>query len=100
MGTDAWLLCTMLVVFGRVGVLWRRYSFPVSMHWWLKFMTDPVTDMPAYYRSAWQIFNKRLVKDAFAKSFPAWFPNHKAIDPAELGNGWGMESEAVKRGLE
>lgn len=94
--TDAWLLCTLLVVFGRVGVLWRRYSFKVSMHWWLKFMTDPFTDLPAYYRSLWQIFNKRLVMDAIYKSFPKLNPTYVGLSNEELPEGLNMgNSHAV-----
>ena len=35
--------------------------------------TDPFTDLPAYWRSCYQVFSPRLLKDAFAKSFPKWF---------------------------
>lgn len=38
---QAWLVVTFAVVFGRVALLWYRYGFMVSMHWFVKFITDP-----------------------------------------------------------
>ena len=38
---QAWLIVTFAVVFGRVALLWYRYGFMVSMHWFVKFITDP-----------------------------------------------------------
>ena len=57
---DLWVLATFAIVGGRVVVLWNRYGFIVSQHWFIKFITDPFTDIPAYYRSAYQIFNPKL----------------------------------------
>mmetsp|Transcript_4016 Transcript_4016/g.4639 ORF Transcript_4016/g.4639 Transcript_4016/m.4639 type:complete len:227 (-) Transcript_4016:34-714(-) len=68
-----WLIVTFSVVFGRVALLWYRYSFTVSMHWYIKFMTDPFTDIPAYWMSAYQIFQPKLLKGALHTSFPNTF---------------------------
>lgn len=69
---QAWLVVTFSVVFGRVALLWYRYGFMVSMHWYVKFITDPFTDLPAYWRSSYQMFNPKLVKGALHASFPEW----------------------------
>lgn len=42
----------------------------VSMHWYVKFITDPFTDIPAYYKSGYQIFSPTLVQGALHASFP------------------------------
>lgn len=68
-----WLITTFTVVFGRVLLLWYRYGFKVSMHWYVKFMTDPFTDIPAYYKSSWQILSPTLLKGALHQSFPTRF---------------------------
>lgn len=68
-----WLLMTFLVVFGRVTVLWMRFGFVVSMHWYCKFVTDPFTDIPAYWRSLYQIFNPKMLRGALHMSFPHLF---------------------------
>eukprot|EP00924_Labyrinthula_sp_SR-Ha-C_P006768 snap_masked-scaffold_29-processed-gene-4.22-mRNA-1 protein AED:0.01 eAED:0.01 QI:0/-1/0/1/-1/1/1/0/206 len=68
-----WLVCTFCVVFGRVALLWGRYGFVVSMHWYVKFITDPFTDIPAYWRSMYQVFNPKLLRGALHSSFPQTF---------------------------
>jgi hypothetical protein len=42
---QAWLMVTFAVVFGRVALLWYRYGFMVSMHWFVKFITDPFSTL-------------------------------------------------------
>jgi len=69
---QAWLAVTFSVVFGRVALLWYRYSFIVSMHWFVKFITDPFTDIPAYWRSGYQVFSPTLLQGALHASFPKW----------------------------
>jgi len=69
---QAWLVVTFSVVFGRVALLWYRYGFMVSMHWYVKFITDPFTDIPAYAKSGYQIFNPTLLQGALHSSFPKW----------------------------
>lgn len=90
---DIWILVTFGIVFGRVFVLWARYGFIVSQHWFIKFITDPFTDIPAYWRSAYQIFNPRLLRYALHKSFPKYVeapPNmsEEEIKAVEFGNGF------------
>lgn len=70
---QVWLLTTLCVVFGRVILLWHRFGFVVSMHWYCKFVTDPFTDIPAYWRSMYQIFNPKLLRGALHMSFPNTF---------------------------
>lgn len=70
---QVWLLTTFCVVFGRVALLWMRYGFVVSMHWYCKFVTDPFTDIPAYWRSMYQIFNPKMLRGALHMSFPRTF---------------------------
>jgi hypothetical protein len=43
------------------------------MHWFVKFITDPFTDLPAYWKSGYQILNPKLVQGALASSFPHHF---------------------------
>merc|ERR1712232_282982 len=75
-----WLVVTFSVVFGRVALLWYRYGFWVSMHWYFKFITDPFTDIPAYWRSSYQIFNPVLIQQALHSSFPKTFSAPKKQD--------------------
>jgi len=50
-----WFVWTFLVVLGRVIYLVRRYDFRTSMIWFVKLITDPFTDIAAYYRSVYRI---------------------------------------------
>jgi len=70
---QAWIVITFSVIFGRVALLWYRYGFRISMHWYVKFITDPFTDIPAYWKSGYQIFNPKLVQGALHSSFPSTF---------------------------
>ncbi|GBG29124.1 Hypothetical Protein FCC1311_053472 [Hondaea fermentalgiana] len=70
---QAWIVVTFSVVFGRVALLWSRYGFRISMHWFVKFVTDPFTDIPAYWKSGYQIFMPKLVQGALHSSFPNTF---------------------------
>lgn len=105
---DLWIAATFCIVFGRVLVLWYRFGFVVSQHWFIKFVTDPFTDIPAYWRSGYQIFNPRLVKYALHRSFPNYvsIPSGMTEDEiklVEMGNGFhgsktveeGKKDEAV-----
>jgi glutamate-1-semialdehyde 2,1-aminomutase len=47
-----WFYFTSAVIGGRVLVLARRYGLYNSMVWFVKLVTDPLTDIKAYYRSA------------------------------------------------
>ena len=75
-----WLAVTFAVVFGRVLLLWNRYGFKVSMHWFIKFISDPFTDLPAYWRSGYQVMNPKLLKQALSSSFPDLFQSEKKQD--------------------
>jgi glutamate-1-semialdehyde 2,1-aminomutase len=44
-----WFWWTMLVVFGRVGLLTATHNFPIAMIWLVKLVTDPFTDLIAYF---------------------------------------------------
>lgn len=46
-----WLLFTGAVVLGRVAYLALTHDFRTSMLWFVKLVTDPVTDILAYYTS-------------------------------------------------
>jgi glutamate-1-semialdehyde 2,1-aminomutase len=98
---DLWILATLVIVFGRVFVLWYRFGFIVSQHWFVKFVTDPFTDIPAYWRSSYQIFNKRLVRYALHRSFPTKVspPENmtaEEIHSVEHGNGFPTVSVSDK----
>ena len=44
-----WFFWTLLVVFGRVAYLMWKHDFRISMVWFIKLITDPVTDIIAYF---------------------------------------------------
>jgi glutamate-1-semialdehyde 2,1-aminomutase len=44
-----WFLWTMAVVFGRVAYLMWKHDFRISMIWFVKLVTDPLTDIVAYF---------------------------------------------------
>ena len=44
-----WFWWTMLVVVGRVGLLTVQHNFRIAMIWFVKLVTDPVTDLIAYF---------------------------------------------------
>ncbi|KAH9253892.1 hypothetical protein BASA81_008016 [Batrachochytrium salamandrivorans] len=89
---DLWILATLGVVFGRVALLWYRHGFIVSQHWFIKFITDPFTDIPAYWRSSYQIIQPKLFKFALHRSFPNYVAipagmTEEEIHMVEHGNG-------------
>lgn len=84
---DLWLLATIAVVGGRVVYLWSSKGFIICMHWFIKFITDPFTDIPAYWRSGYQIFSPRLLKFALSKSFPNTFAVPKGMEDLVWVNG-------------
>jgi glutamate-1-semialdehyde 2,1-aminomutase len=49
-----WFVYTALVVLGRVLLLVRRHGLENALVWFVKLVTDPFTDLPAYYRSFWR----------------------------------------------
>ena len=90
---EIWIAATLCIVFGRVFVLWYRFDFVTSQHWLWKFVTDPITDIPAYWRSSYQILNPRLVRYALHRSFPSRISAPANMTEAEIrevehGNGF------------
>ena len=53
---EQWFLLTLAAVFGRVLYLIWAFDFRTSMIWFVKLITDPITDIVAYYRSIDKIF--------------------------------------------
>ena len=51
-----WFLLTLAAVFGRVLYLIWAHDFRTSMIWFVKLISDPITDIFAYYKSADKIF--------------------------------------------
>jgi len=70
---DFWWTATLVVVWGRVSYLFNTLGFTISMHWWIKFITDPFTDLPAYWEALYQIFMPKYFMHALSKSFPGTF---------------------------
>lgn len=90
---DIWIAATFAIVGGRVLLLWHRFGFVVSQHWFIKFITDPFTDIPAYWRSSYQIMNPKLLKYALHRSFPNYIAvpsgmTEEDIKMIEHGNGF------------
>jgi glutamate-1-semialdehyde 2,1-aminomutase len=52
----SWLLVTMFFVLGHTALLWLQYGFRISMVWLVKLITDPFTDVVAYYPSAMTVW--------------------------------------------
>jgi glutamate-1-semialdehyde 2,1-aminomutase len=44
-----WFFWTLMVVLGRVGYLVWKHNFRISMIWFVKLVTDPFTDIIAYF---------------------------------------------------
>jgi glutamate-1-semialdehyde 2,1-aminomutase len=53
-----WFLWTLAVVLGRVGLLIWKYDFRTSMIWFVKLVTDPFTDILAYYNSVTRLLGR------------------------------------------
>jgi glutamate-1-semialdehyde 2,1-aminomutase len=53
---EQWFLLTLAAVLGRVFYLIWAFDFRTSMIWFIKLITDPITDIIAYYRSIDKIF--------------------------------------------
>ena len=50
-----WFALTLMVVFGRVAYLTWLHDFATAMIWFVKLITDPFTDLAAYYTSVYRI---------------------------------------------
>ena len=53
---EQWFLLTLAAVFGRILYLIWVHDFRSSMLWFIKLITDPFTDIIAYYSSADKMF--------------------------------------------
>jgi glutamate-1-semialdehyde 2,1-aminomutase len=53
-----WFLWTLAVVLGRVILLMWKYDFRTSMIWFVKLVTDPFTDILAYYDSVTRLLRR------------------------------------------
>ena len=63
-----WFLLTLTAVFGRVLYLIWAHDFRTSMIWFVKLITDPITDIFAYYNSADKIFRMPPTRGSEATS--------------------------------
>ena len=54
-----WFWFTALVIAGRVALLVKRHGFKNAMVWFVKLITDPFTDIRAYYASAGLLVPRR-----------------------------------------
>ncbi len=59
-----WFYFTAMVIFGRVLLLIRRHGFKNAMVWFVKLITDPFTDIKAYYSSVDILAGRRAKKAA------------------------------------
>ncbi len=51
-----WFFLTSAVVLGHVAYLVRKHDFRTSMIWFVKLLTDPFTDLAAYYDCVFKMF--------------------------------------------
>jgi len=58
-----WFFLTLVVVLAHVGLLVWKYDFRRSMIWLLKLVTDPFTDLLAYYTAVPRILQFRRVAE-------------------------------------
>ena len=67
----SWLMVTMFFVLGHTGLLWMQYGFRIAMVWLVKLITDPFTDVAAYYPSAINVWTSPDWKTAGWDTFQA-----------------------------
>ena len=67
----SWLTVTMFFVLGHTGLLWMQYGFRIAMVWLVKLITDPFTDVAAYYPSAINVWTSPDWKTAGWDTFQA-----------------------------
>ncbi len=61
-----WFILTLAVVLGRVLYLVREHDFRTAMIWFVKLITDPFTDIFAYYGSVYRILQPQARKSEAA----------------------------------
>mmetsp|Transcript_4529 Transcript_4529/g.16236 ORF Transcript_4529/g.16236 Transcript_4529/m.16236 type:complete len:152 (+) Transcript_4529:2045-2500(+) len=54
---DLWLTVTIFFVVGHTAMLWLLHGFRIAMVWLLKLLSDPFTDLQAYYPSLWKVWS-------------------------------------------
>tara|TARA_X000000368_G_scaffold64865_1_gene46275 strand:+ start:11545 stop:12180 length:636 start_codon:yes stop_codon:yes gene_type:complete len=53
---DILIAKTGFFIFGHTIILWNTYDYMIALIWFVKFFTDPFTDVIAYYPSAWKVW--------------------------------------------
>jgi len=53
---DMWFYITAYFVLGHTAIVWSQYNFCISMVWFVKLATDPITDVIAYWPSVFTIW--------------------------------------------
>jgi glutamate-1-semialdehyde 2,1-aminomutase len=61
---EQWFILTLTAVLGRVIYLIRAHDFRTSMIWFIKLITDPFTDIVAYYNSVDKILRLTPKREA------------------------------------
>jgi glutamate-1-semialdehyde 2,1-aminomutase len=59
-----WFLWTMVVVLGRVAYLVWKHNWRTAMLWFIKLITDPLTDIVAYCSSPFSVYKAWLPSQA------------------------------------
>jgi glutamate-1-semialdehyde 2,1-aminomutase len=54
---DGWFAVTFFFILGHTALLWLQYGFCMSMVWFVKLVTDPITDILAYNTSLYTILS-------------------------------------------
>ena len=63
-----WFECLISMTL-HAGLLWMQYGFRISMVWLVKLVTDPFTDVAAYYPSAINVWTSPDWKTATWANF-------------------------------
>jgi glutamate-1-semialdehyde 2,1-aminomutase len=61
---DAWFGITVFFILGHMAVLWLQHGLVLSLVWWVKFVTDPFTDLPSYSHSVVDVWTTEDWKTA------------------------------------
>ena len=56
---------TTFLIVGHTIALYNNYGFIIASVWLVKFLTDPFTDLIAYYPSLWKVFDTPDWKEAY-----------------------------------
>ena len=66
---SSWFAVTCFYVFGHTALLSIQYGFTISMVWLIKLITDPITDIKAYYNSLFTVWTTSDWKTGSFKTF-------------------------------